>query len=217
MQESTTLAVVNCIRCQKLMPGRAHGAYQYVSPGGQYWAHEFTLMECTGCHHPFVVETFSPARNEFGEYDDDCWTPPEQVLPTLDEAVDSSVPEVVSASYLEAKRCLFGRNFTATVLMARRTIELVCKHFGAEGGNLKKGLEDLKSKKILDERMHRWADHVLRDLGNSGAHDVTPISPDDAADAVEFTKAIVWHVFVFEAAFERHMARRESPGEEGSS
>jgi hypothetical protein len=191
------------------MAGRAHGSYQRLSPGGSWWGSEYTLMECTGCGGPFVVESSSPAYNDFGEFDDNCWSSPQQVLPQIDEIVDVSVPKAIANSYIEARRCLRGRNYTAAVLMARRTVEILCKHFDAAGRDLKARLQSLKTQAILDSRMHSWADDVLRALGNRGAHDVEDVDADDAADALEFTKAIVWYVFVFNAAFDRHMARRE--------
>jgi hypothetical protein len=209
MAEEETRAVVHCDQCKKPMAGKPHGAYQEVSPGGSWWGVEYTLMECTGCAKPFVVSSHSPWYDDFGDWDDKCWSPPEQILPALDEAIDGSVPKPIAASYLEARRCLRGQNFTAAALMCRRTIEIVCKHFNASGRDLDKKLHDLKVRLVIDERMHGWADRVLRHLGNKGAHDAEDeIKADDAADAVEFTKAIVWHLFVFEAAFHRHMERR---------
>lgn len=43
----------------------------------------------------------------------------------------------------------------------------------------------------------------------TGAHAyVDDITPEDAADAVEFTKAFILYLFVFDAAFHEHMDRR---------
>lgn len=210
MPSDETRAVVHCEQCKKPMPGKPHGSYQNVSPGGSWWGVEYTLMECTGCNRPFVVESQSPWYDDFGQFDDRCWSPPAQILPVVDEAIDDSVPPAIASSYLEARRSLRGGNFTAAALMCRRTIEIVANHFNAVGGNLDKKLQDLRARRVIDERMYIWADRVLRHLGNKGAHE-EEIKPDDAADAVEFTRAIVWHLFVFEAAFQRHMERRPLP------
>jgi|GEM_PF-2407070 len=180
-----------------------------MSPGGSYWAVEYTLMECAGCRSPFVVKSSSPAEDDFGYVSDDCWTLPEQVLPQVDEAIDDAVPTTIAKSYLEAKRCLRGHNYTAAALMCRRTVELICKDQNADGNSLWAMLKDLKTKLILDERMYQWADQVLRRLGNEGAHDPEyEIEREDAIDAVEFSRAIIWSLFVLTAAFSRHVERR---------
>ena len=133
------------------------------------------------------------------------------LYPGVPESLDSSVPTAIADSYLEARRA-FGQAaaFTGAAILCRRTLEGICKDRGAAGGNLKSKLLDLKTKGIIEPRLHEWADEVLRGLGNDAAHDVgQTISKDDAQDALEFTKAIIEYLYVFEAAFQRFKGRRE--------
>ena len=93
--------------------------------------------------------------------------------------------------------------------MCRRIIDGVAKYNEARGRDLKEKLLDLKSRGIIEARLHEWADHVLRQLGNDAAHDPNvEITKDDANDALEFTKAILEYVYVFDAAFQRFKERR---------
>jgi Domain of unknown function (DUF4145) len=95
--------------------------------------------------------------------------------------------------------------------MCRRVIDGICAHFGAKGRDLESKLANLKKDGILDNRIHMWADKMLRVLGNEAAHDVSKtISEWNASDALDFTKAILEHLFVLEAAFELHMKQREA-------
>jgi len=209
MADEETRAVVHCERCKKPMAAKPHGSYETMSPGGTYWAVVTTLMECIGCHSPFVVQSSSPALDDFDNWNDNQWTLPEQVLPPIDEAVDESVPTAISKNYLEARRSLRGQNFTAAVVMCRRTLEFICNHFNADGNDLFTMLKSLRTKLVLDDRMHSWGDNIIRFMGNKGAHAYEDdIDPDDAADAVEFTKAFIQYLFVFDAAFHKHMERR---------
>jgi hypothetical protein len=209
MAEDETRAVVHCEQCKQPRPGIPRGAYEHMSPGGSYWAVRYTLMECSVCSKPFVVESNSPWYNDLDQWDDNCWSPAEQILPAVDEAVDAAVPPNVARSYQEARRSLRGQNFMAAALLCRRTIELVCKHFNASGKWLPEKVTDLHTRAIIDHRMRDWSLHVLRYHGNNAAHDDTDeVSPADASDAVEFTKAIIWHLFVFDAAYAEHMNRR---------
>ena len=209
MADDKTRAVVHCEQCKQPRPGIPRGSYQQTSPGGSWWGVEYTLMECAVCSKPFVVESHSPWYDDIGYIDDKCWSPPEQILPLVDEAVDDSVPANIAKSYQEARRSLRGQNFMAAALLCRRAIELVCKHFEAGGKWLPDKVTDLHARAIIDHRMRDWSLHVLRYHGNNAAHDDTEeVSSEDAADAVAFTKAIIWHLFVFEAAYKEHMDRR---------
>jgi len=209
MPDEETRAVLYCVKCKRPMAGKPHGSYETMSPGGSYWAVVSTLMECIGCNSPFVVQSSSPALDDFGCHSDEAWTLPEQVLPPIDEAMDDAVPAVISKNYLEARRCLRGQNHTAAVVMCRRTLEFICNHFNADGSDLFTMLKSLRLRLILDDRMHSWGDNIIRFMGNKGAHAyVDDITPEDAADAVEFTKAFILYLFVFDAAFHEHMKRR---------
>ena len=70
-------------------------------------------------------------------------------------------------------------------------------------------MRNLKQKGTIEPRLHEWDDKILRILGNEAAHQVrNDISKEDAQDALDFTKAIVEYLYVFEAAYENFKKRR---------
>jgi hypothetical protein len=143
------------------------------------------------------------------------WEFPVVIYPGDPQAMDPSVPENIANSYLEARRVYRDASGpTAAAIMCRRTLEGICDHFGAEGGNLVRKLDSLNKEGIIDKKIHQWANDVLRALGNNAAHDVdTVIRRQDAEDALEFTKAIVEYLFVFEEAFRQFTERRKKSDE----
>ena len=73
-------------------------------------------------------------------------------------------------------------------LMARSAIQLVARHHGAVGKNLKEEIDDLASKGLILPVMQEWA-HEVRELGNDGTHPIpgsAGTSQKDAKDVVEF-------------------------------
>jgi len=174
--------------------------YEYGDP--EYGFARFVLLQCTGCSSPLVV-----TRDRVGiDYDGDVWSPPEQVYPPVEETLGPNVPPTIAASYREARRVSLVRSYDSTALMCRKTIELLCNDLGAIGTDLKKKLAYLKGAGVIDDRIHEWSDQILREIGNDAAHAGT-VSPEDAKDAIEFTRAILDYLYVFMPAFNAFKAR----------
>ena len=97
-------------------------------------------------------------------------------------------PLDVGHYWVEARRSIEGKNWTAAALMARSAIQLVARAHGAKGKNLKDEIDDLAAKSLILPIMKEWA-HEVRELGNEGTHP-RPGSPStdekDAKDVVEF-------------------------------
>jgi hypothetical protein len=202
--------VVRCPACESHEVGLVKGAYSY----GQQNSDEstrFSLVRCPKCGAPFLAREVG--LDDLDDYDNHIvhWDPPVFLYPGDTTRLDPSVPQSIAGSFYEAQRSFDQASaYTGAAILCRRTLEGICAHFDAKGGNLARKLADLKAKGKLDERLHEWADHVLRGLGNDAAHDVDQvISRDDARDALEFTKALIQQLFVLEAAFKRFKERRK--------
>jgi hypothetical protein len=198
--------VIPCESCG-LQPGDVRGYYEIDDDDAQGQAGTFVLLvECPGCHEPFVASLgWAWVGNDFFSHDDH----PAIIHPDNGDQFNDSVPPAIVASYAEAVRSFQGEAYTGTAILCRRALEGICKHFKARGKNLFAMLSDLKNKGKLDPRLHAWADHVLRPLGNDAAHDVDiEVDDADASDALEFTKALIHHLFVLEHAFEAFKKRR---------
>ncbi|GAB3774410.1 hypothetical protein FB382_003743 [Nocardioides ginsengisegetis] len=65
-------------------------------------------------------------------------------------------------------------------------------------GSLAAKLTALKNAGVIDDRLHDWS-AVVRDFGNSGAHDVdATLNYEDADDAIAFFEALVHYLYTFE-------------------
>lgn len=97
-------------------------------------------------------------------------------------------PPDVGRYWVEARRSIEGKNWTAAALMARSAVELVARSHGAKGNNVKAEIDDLAAKGHLLPIMQEWA-HEVRELANEGTHPkpgTTGTDEKDAKDVVEF-------------------------------
>jgi hypothetical protein len=97
-------------------------------------------------------------------------------------------PSDVGHYWLEARRSIEGKNWTAAALMARSAVQLVARSHGAKGKNLKEEIDDLASKSLILPIMQEWA-HEVRVLANEGTHPqpgTKGTAEKDATDVVEF-------------------------------
>jgi hypothetical protein len=97
-------------------------------------------------------------------------------------------PADVGRYWVEARRSIEGKNWTAAALMARSAIQLAARAQGAKGNNLKGEINDLAAKGLILPVMQEWA-HEVRELGNEGTHPepgTQGTSEKDAKDVVEF-------------------------------
>jgi hypothetical protein len=121
------------------------------------------------------------------------------------------IPEELRRELNEGKRCFANKLYTAAVVMAGRTLEGLAMLHDVRERTLVRSLERLHENGILDGRLVDWANQ-LRVMRNEAAHfQGTPVSPEDAADVLALTEAILDYVYVFTKRFEEFM-RRRNPG-----
>jgi len=97
-------------------------------------------------------------------------------------------PPDVGQYWVEARRSIEGKNWTAAAVMARSAVQLVLRTHGATGKNLKEEINDLAAKGLILPIMKEWG-HEVRELGNEGTHPQpgsTGTSEKDTKDVVEF-------------------------------
>lgn len=202
--------VVRCPKCERHQVGVVTG--QFLT-GEEQYPERYSLVMCPACRQPFLSHEEGVPNFDGWDKVEIYWRDPLFLHPNDSSKLEASVPVPIAESLYEAQRSFDQASaYTGAAILCRRTLEGICKHFQAKGGNLAKKLEHLRTTGKLDERFHEWADHVLRGLGNDAAHDVDQaISRDDARDALDFTKALIQQLFVLEEAFKRFKARRAAP------
>jgi hypothetical protein len=196
-------AAIYCKVCGSHRPALARGMYQ--APYGDepnYYVRYF-LGECVECHNPSVFVRLPV--DTVGPYDE--WSVALQLFPQVDEPLPLTVPQKIADKYREAAKNMTVESYDSAAIMCRKVLDMVCRHFQCSGGNLKQQLKDLKAKGLIDDRIHLWADGVLRQIGNDAAHGDDGASQVDAKDAVDFCKAVLDHLFLFMPAYDAFQKR----------
>ncbi|MDJ1131509.1 DUF4145 domain-containing protein [Streptomyces iconiensis] len=204
MNDSSRSLVANCPGCD--LPVIADEAVHVVfseGPQGPDW--RFSLLTCRECTHPMVI--YSENSDDLTEgFIDPHWLYP---LGEDEYQVDS-IPGELRREINEGKRCFVHGLYTASVVMAGRTLEGLALLHGVREKTLVKSLERLRESGILDGRLVDWAAQ-LRVMRNEAAHfQGTHVSRQDAADVLALTEAILDYVYVFTKRFEEFTRRRQT-------
>lgn len=94
-------------------------------------------------------------------------------------------------------------------MLCRKTVEMACREQGAKGRDLKDRIDQLRKMGVIDDRLYQWAD-ALRDEGNSAAHAPVQHKPEDVADAIAFTRALLDNIYVLSERFRRYKTRTKT-------
>lgn len=130
------------------------------------------------------------------------WTTPSSRLDFNKEGI----PDQVLKAFIEAIDCHANQCYTASAMMIRKTLELLCADQSAAGDNLIDRLHALESKVILPPVLFNGM-HQLRLFGNDAAHiemrTYDNIGKDEVELAIEFTKEILKAVYQLQQLLER--------------
>ncbi|WP_205194931.1 DUF4145 domain-containing protein [Burkholderia sp. Ax-1719] len=180
----------------------AGGYLRYFN--GEKPSKRYSLLCCSGCQSPIVVEQTNIGNMAEG----DKWDTPSIVYPEGDIQVNQHAPHEIRRAFAEVCWCYRAQAYTASAVMCRKTLEGVCEANGISERNLSLSLKKMKECSLIDERLFDWSD-ALRAFGNAAAHGVaTAISQADAKDALEFTNAILDYMFSYRDRFEQFKQRR---------
>ncbi len=154
-------------------------------PGGGSKKLNYDTLKCGHCGN-YMFAFWSANSSGYGAYAVHDY----QVLPWHRSTTNypKHWPSDVGQYWVEARRSIEGKNWTAAALMARSAIQLVARKHEAKGKNLKEEIDDLAAKGLILPVMQEWA-HEVRELGNEGTHPKlgsTGTNEKDAKDVVEF-------------------------------
>lgn len=133
------------------------------------------LVERGGTYHSWSVQSISPSAEKIGE----------------------GVPPIIDEAYRQSRVCLAIGCPDASIAMCRASLDRMTKDKNAEGNTLKARLDDLVKKGILKSSIVTEAMNV-REFGNTALHDLLAeeISSEDAEIICEFTKGILYDIYV---------------------
>ncbi|MEZ4309570.1 MAG: DUF4145 domain-containing protein [Polyangiaceae bacterium] len=204
--------VVACEQCEADVRAEVVGAHEvkFFSEdfNAEFPHHLFSLAVCPSCEGVLM------ARQNFqmeGSPDEGYWMKPVRVWPRQERESTDKFPDIVRVSLDEAHRCHRASAFTASAVMAGRSLEGICLHFRTKDKTLSKGLKELLDKEVIDQRLFQWGEE-LRKLRNLAAHaSAEKVSREDATDLLDFLNAICEYVFVLTPKFQSFMKRKAAP------
>jgi hypothetical protein len=141
--------------------------------------------------------------------------PPEWVTeiiylyPLLKEFADNSLKaQDIRDTFQEARTCFQGELYTSSLVMCRKTIEMLCLYFKIEDPYKLHGkLTRMREKDIIDNKFYEWA-NALKSFGDEAVHTSEKFSKEDAQDILDFTYALVEYCIDFDYKFQQLLERR---------
>ncbi|HEX9658981.1 MAG TPA: DUF4145 domain-containing protein [Rhodothermales bacterium] len=191
--------VIRCQTCAAEVTADDISSYRYDDDQGTL---QVTLLRCGICSQPNLIQEFSP--------DDERWMFRKSLYPP-EPPIRAWLPLALRRTIREAEKCMDCGAFLACAVMCRKALDILCHHYkaGEPKAPLVQKLKILREREIIDETLAAWA-VALREDGNLAAHDPDPgISREDAEYMLQFTHAMLNHVFVLKKGFDAYQARRK--------
>lgn len=168
----------------------------------------FFLVECPSCHDA-LFGSAEPYRDELNNWG---WSVAERIWPTpATTEVSAAIPYAARRDIKDAQKCLSHGIYSAAAVLCGKALERLIKE---KAGNhmIGKGIAELKSKGIIDQRLFDWAE-ALRKERNIGAHaSEEETTKENAEDIIDFTIAIFDYVYTLSEKYERYVARKNGGG-----
>lgn len=131
------------------------------------------------------------------------------LYPLLKDFGDNS-PNIqdIRNTYREANTSFKIGLYTSSVIMCRKTVEMLCLYFDInQPSTLDRKLAKMRDEKIIDNKFYEWA-NVLKSFGNEAVHTSEKFSKEDAQDILDFTYALVEYCIDFNYKFKQLLKRR---------
>lgn len=189
--------IVECEKCRARVDAVNLASYPYDPPGEA--PANIYFLRCPQCMSPILA---------MGPWDPEPDDVPIRMFPPTESRLDRSLPSPIRSSFDEALSCYQAKAYTAAAIMCRKTLQGICVEHEVLSNNLAQALREMKDKGLIESRLFEWADE-LRLSGNQAAHDVkSSMSPADARDILDFTRALLEYVFTFRDKFDQFRQRR---------
>ena len=141
---------------------------------------------CPYCENPTAF-----VAGEFGGYG-------QYPAPVMGEDVEH-VPQIVRNLYDEARRCVQYTAHTSAVLSLRKLLMNVAVNLGApENQGFRAYVDYLNEEGYIPPNGKCWVE-ALKDKGNEAAHEIAPMSKEDAIMLLDFAEMLLKFVYEFPA------------------
>src|SRR6266702_1621563 len=168
-------------------------------------------LRCPACRHKGTFENIGQQDYSNGTLRAGMRRCPDPTCHALDFDT-TDIPQPVVDALNEAITCRADGCFTASAIMVRKTLELLCRDRGAEGGDLKKRLQALGKKAVLPQELLDRLDE-LRLLGNDAAHVESQaydqVGENEVDVGIMFTKEVLKAVYQYTALLQRLRALKK--------
>ena len=172
----------------------------------------YFLVECPSCNSA-LFGSAEPYRDEFNNWG---WSTVERIWPNPSNSdVSSAIPQAARRDIKDAQKCLSHGIYSAAAVLCGKALERLIKE---KAGNhmIGKGIAELKTKGVIDERLFNWAE-ALRKERNIGAHAAEEdTTKENAEDIIDFTIAIFDYVYTLSEKYERYIERKSASGKQPS-
>jgi Domain of unknown function (DUF4145) len=190
--------VIDCPHCAVRVQTNAKSWVSVIAEEAYF------LVQCPSCKNAL----FGSAVAIQDEWNNWQWDTAERIwpTPTLTD-VGPAIPAAARRDIKEAQKCISHGIYSAAAVLCGKALErLIQEKVGAN--MIAKGLGELKSKGVIDERLFNWAE-VLRKERNIGAHaSEEDTTKENAQDIIDFTIAIFDYVYTLSEKYERYIERK---------
>lgn len=170
------------------------------------------FCQCRNCSDVVVITAWTPSGKSIsqdwtGNIRDNDFTIRSIFPPPSKPVVPLGTPDDVGRHFTEGLRVLPVKAYNSAATCFRRTLEKATDHLLDElqydaakrkTMSLKCRIRALREHELITPLLHEWA-HIIRDVGNKGAHGDTEFSENDAVELREFTEIFLIHVFTMPA------------------
>ncbi|MBD2517166.1 DUF4145 domain-containing protein [Nostoc sp. FACHB-973] len=228
MSEQANQSTKNTVRCghcgnKTLMQIIAEGKYSKTlvcDPVNAYEAwrdYHIKNLLCPNCNKLNVIEFTSNwdiySIQELNHHDDQTDLVDTKIVylyPSIKEFADQSPKaQDIRYTYREASTCFQAELYTSSVVMCRKTMEMLCLYFDIKQPYTLDGkLSEMRNQGIIDNKLYEWA-NILKYFGNEAVHSSTKFSKEDTQDILDFTYALVEYCIDFDYKFSELLQRRD--------
>lgn len=193
---------VECEFCEAKVSANIH--YQmskYYHEIGEPF--QYSFVTCQICNEPMVMSQDWDFDNDGGDFGI-----PRRVWPAPFESLSFSIPDTIRNSIREAEICFKAGAYNASTVMSARAIEFLGLDHKIRLRGLMRKLEKLKEKRVIDGKLFDWGETLMKKRNLVTHDDRFSISKPDAADLLDFTKAICNYVYVLEDKYQNFLKRQ---------